>query len=47
MHDWVPLLYSRKLPEHCSPAVMEKNKNHSRKNAPWKMDVMIKNIWER
>ena len=24
--DWVPLLYSRKLTEHCKPAIMEKIK---------------------
>ena len=28
MCDWVPLLNSRKLTEHCKPAVVEKNKNH-------------------
>ena len=28
MCDWVTLLYSRKLTEHCKPAVMEKNKNY-------------------
>ena len=28
MCDWVTLLYSRKLAEHCKPAIMEKNKNH-------------------
>ena len=26
--DWVTLLHSRNLTEHCKPAVMEKNKNH-------------------
>ena len=26
MCDWVPLLYSRKLTEHCKPAIMEKIK---------------------
>ena len=25
MCDWVTLLYSRKLTEHCKPAIMEKN----------------------
>ena len=25
MCNWVTLLYSRKLPEHCKPAIMEKN----------------------
>jgi len=25
MCDWVILLYSRKLTEHCKPAMMEKN----------------------
>ena len=28
MCNWVNLLYSRKLTEHCKPAIMEKNKNH-------------------
>ena len=28
MCDWVILLYSRKLAEHCKPPIMEKNKNH-------------------
>ena len=26
--DWVTLLYSRKLPEHCKPAVYSGKKNH-------------------
>ena len=26
MCDWVPLLYCRKLTEHCKPAIMEKIK---------------------
>ena len=26
MYDWVTLLYSRKLIEHCKPAIMEKIK---------------------
>ena len=30
MCDWVPLLYSRKLTEHCKPTIMEK-KNHLKK----------------
>ena len=28
MCDWVALLYSGKLTEHCKPAITEKNKNH-------------------
>ena len=28
MCNWVTMLYSRKLTEHCKPAIMEKNKNH-------------------
>ncbi len=28
MCNWVTMLYSRKLTEHCKPAVMEKNKNN-------------------
>ena len=26
MYDWVTLLYSRKLAEHCKPAMLEKIK---------------------
>ena len=26
MRDWITLLYSRKLTEHCKPAMMEKIK---------------------
>ena len=26
MYDWVPLLYGRKLTEHCKPTVTEKIK---------------------
>ena len=26
--DWVTMLYSRKLTEHCKPAIMEENKNY-------------------
>ena len=32
MCDWVTMLYSRKLTEHCKPAIMEKNKSHYIKN---------------
>ena len=32
MCDWVTLLYSRKLTDHCKPAIMDKNKNHIKKN---------------
>ena len=28
MCNWVTMLYSSKLTEHCKPAIMEKNKNH-------------------
>ena len=28
MCNWVIMLYSRELTEHCKPAIMEKNKNH-------------------
>ena len=31
MCDWVTLLYSRKLTEHCKAAIMEKIKNHLKK----------------
>ena len=32
MCDRVILLYNSKLTEHCKPDIMEKNKNHLRKN---------------
>ena len=32
MCDWVTLLYSRKLTEHCKPSTMEKNKNSYKAN---------------
>ena len=28
MCNWVTLLYSTKVTEHCKPAITEKNKNH-------------------
>ena len=28
MCNWVTMLYSSKLTEHCKPAIMEKNKYH-------------------
>ena len=28
MCNWITMLYSRKLTEHCKPAITEKNKNH-------------------
>ena len=28
MCNWVTMLYSKKLTEHCNPVIMEKNKNH-------------------
>ena len=30
MCNWVNLLYSRKLAEHCKPAILEKNKNQKK-----------------
>ena len=32
MCEWVTMLYSRKLAEHCKPAIMEKNKNKKIRN---------------
>ena len=32
MCNWVTMLYTGKLTEHCKPAIMEKNKNHYIKN---------------
>ena len=32
MCEWVILLYSGKLTEHCKPAIMEKNKSHLKKS---------------
>ena len=34
MCDWVSLLYSRKLTEHCKPAIMEKIKIIKKKRVP-------------
>ena len=31
VRDWVTLLYSRKLTEHCKPAIMGKIKYHLKK----------------
>ena len=31
MCDWVTLLYTRKLTEHCKQTIMEKIKNHLKK----------------
>ena len=28
MCNWVTMLYTGKLTEHCKPAIMEKNENH-------------------
>ena len=28
MCSWVTMLYSRKLTQHCKPAIMDENKNH-------------------
>ena len=39
MCDWVTLLYSSKLAEHCKPVIMEKNKNEIKKkeeNTRWR-----------
>ena len=43
MCEWVTLLYSRKLTEHCKPAIMEKNKNHymKKKRAKFKYGQMV------
>ena len=37
--NWVTMLYSGKLTEHCKPAIMEKNKNNYIKNIFLKNDV--------
>ena len=31
MCNWVTMLYSRKVTEHCKPVIMKKNKNHYKK----------------
>ena len=45
MCNWVTMLHSRKLTEHCKPAVMEKNKNHYTNKKKlvyiWKIDDKI------
>ena len=43
MCNWVTMLYSRKLTEHCKTAIMEKNKNHYIKNVIYfKMNKIFK-----
>ena len=32
MCNWVTILYSRKLTEHCKPAIMKKSKNYIKQN---------------
>ena len=51
MCDWVTLLYSRKLTEHCKPAMMEKIKIIKKNNnKSWKKKCLentaIRNLWE-
>ena len=41
MCDWVTLLYSRKLIEHCKPAIMEKKKHLKFKKEKEKEKRMI------
>ena len=43
MCDWVTLLYSRKLIEHCKPAIMEKIKII--KNKIIKIKILPKYAW--
>ena len=35
MFDWVNLVYSRKVREHCKPAIMEKKSLYIKKNYPF------------
>ena len=42
MCDWVTLMYSRKMTEHCKPALMGKNKNHLKN--PYLIIVVLKII---
>ena len=46
MCDWVTLQYSRKLKEHCKPAIMEKIKIHYKKiiNSHVKFWAMVLSI---
>ena len=39
MHDWVTLLYSRKLTENCKPAIVEKNKNYLNKRKNISLEI--------
>ena len=41
MCDWVTLLYSRKLTEHCKWAIMEKNKNYLKKKSICKNQLRV------
>ena len=49
MYDWVTLLYSRKLTEHCNPAMMEKikisKKNRKCKALTSSLVHSTKNLW--
>ena len=45
MCDWVTLLYSRKLTEHCKPAITEKVKIIIKKKKPLGVPVMAQ--WKR
>ena len=49
--DWVTLLYSRTLTEHCKPAIMEKNKNHYKKKTgvkvKWSFPASLQEIGHR
>ena len=48
MYNWVTMLYSRELTEHCKPAMMEKNKNHFKKEKKKKIssaDGTVVGVW--
>ena len=50
MCDWVTMLYSRKLTEHCKPAIMEKSKNHYIKKDFYSFffsPLTFKNYWRK
>ena len=40
--NWITMLYSGNLMEHCKPVIMEKNKNHYIKNSEY---IILSSFW--
>ena len=48
MCNWVTMMYSRKLTEHCKPAIMKKiNKNHYIKQTKGKKELAMQSVGRR